>query len=203
VAVDPRTWGIEQWSLVIAIAGLAFAFSQPFGFLLQWRQYSEERLAEDPVLRAEWAARLRGGSAGAAYRDALASTLAWLDRVFGPPGSARALGGCYLVAVAYAWATFFHALVWRQSREDPVPRGTLGTRRLFHAETVVWPRFRAGPGFAPVCNLAFVPADQRRLNALCRENPPCRTLQPQRGLTYQPRESSWVAQIRESSTEEA
>ncbi|WP_295428934.1 hypothetical protein [uncultured Thiodictyon sp.] len=34
MAVDPGTWGIEQWSLAIAIAGLAFAFSQPFGFLL-------------------------------------------------------------------------------------------------------------------------------------------------------------------------
>ncbi len=105
--IDPRIWDISQWSLVIAILGLAFAFAQPFGFLLQWRDYSEKKLDEDPVLRAEWAERLRNASAGAAYRDALARALAWLEKVFGPPGSARALGVCFLVAVAYAWVTFF------------------------------------------------------------------------------------------------
>ena len=105
--IDPGTWGIDKWGLAIAIVGLLSAFTQPFGFLLQWRQYTEEKLEEDPVLRQEWADRLRNGSMGAAYRDALARSLAWLDRVFGPPGSAKALGVCFLIAVAYAWVTFF------------------------------------------------------------------------------------------------
>ena len=107
MSMDPRTWTIEYWSLAIAIAGMLFAFTQPFGFLLQWRQYTEDKLAQDSVLRKEWAERLRNGSAGATYRDALARALAWLDRVFGPPGSAQALGVCFLVAVGYAWVTFF------------------------------------------------------------------------------------------------
>lgn len=59
------------------------------------------------MLRAVWAVRLRSGSAGAPYRDALARALARLDRVSGPPGSIRALGVCFLVAVAYAWVTYF------------------------------------------------------------------------------------------------
>ena len=104
---DPRTWDISQWGLAIAILGLLFAFTQPFGFLLQWRQYTEDKLEQDPILRQEWAERLRNRSMGAAYRDALARSLAWLDRVFGPPGSAQALGVCFLIAVAYAWVTFF------------------------------------------------------------------------------------------------
>jgi len=102
MALDPSAWKVEHWSLAIAILGLAFAFTQPFGFLLQWRDYSEKKLDEDSVLRAEWAERLRSASAGAAYRDALARALAWLEKVFGPPGSAHALGVCFLVAVAYA-----------------------------------------------------------------------------------------------------
>jgi hypothetical protein len=107
MVIDPRTWDISQWGLAIAIIGLLFAFTQPFGFLLQWRQYTEDKLEQDPILRQEWVERLRNRSMGAAYRDALARSLAWLDRVFGPPGSAQALGVCFLVAVAYAWVTFF------------------------------------------------------------------------------------------------
>lgn len=104
---DPRTWGLDKWSLAIAIAGLLFAFVQPFGFLLQWRKDSEDRLEKNAKLRANWAAQLRSGSAGTVYRNALSRALDWLDRVFGPPGSAQALGVCFLVAVAYAWVTFF------------------------------------------------------------------------------------------------
>jgi len=108
VGIDPETWGIEHWSLAIAIASLLATLVLPLiQLLLQLRQDSERHLAEDPILRAEWAAQLRSSSAGTAYRNALARALAWLDRVFGPPGSIRALGVCVLVALAYAWVTFF------------------------------------------------------------------------------------------------
>ena len=107
MSFDPSSWKVDQWSLVFGIAAVLLAVTQPFGFLLQWRQYTEDKLEKDPILRKEWADRLRNGSMGAAYRDALVRALAWLDRVFGPPGSARALGVCFLVAVGYAWATFF------------------------------------------------------------------------------------------------
>jgi hypothetical protein len=44
---DPRTWGSGEWSLAVAIVGLLFAFVQPFGFLLQWRKDSEDRLEKN------------------------------------------------------------------------------------------------------------------------------------------------------------
>lgn len=104
---DPRLWGSDEWGLAVTIVGLLFAFVQPFGFLLQWRKDSEDRLEKNAKLRANWAAQLRSGSAGTVYRHALSRALDWLDRVFGPSGSAQALGLCFLVAVAYAWVTFF------------------------------------------------------------------------------------------------
>lgn len=103
---DSRTWGVEHWSLFIALAGLALALTQPLALLLQKRQYEEASVGEDPIVRAEWAARLRNGTAGTAYRDALSSALGWLNRVFGPPGSFQALAVCFLVAAAYAYAAF-------------------------------------------------------------------------------------------------
>lgn len=103
---DPRTWGVEHRSLFIALAGLALALTQPLALLLQKRQYEEASVGEDPILRAEWAARLRSGTAGTAYRDALSGALGWLTRVFGPPGSFQALAVCFLVAAAYAYAAF-------------------------------------------------------------------------------------------------
>jgi hypothetical protein len=103
MAIDPQSWGIEHWSLAIALLGLAFALAQPLSLLLEWRQYSEQRIAQDPVLRSEWAARLRSGSAGAVYHRALTGALTWLNRAFGAPSSFNAWAVCFLIAMGYAY----------------------------------------------------------------------------------------------------
>jgi len=98
---DPRTGGLRwDWGTAAGIAAL-------FQIQLQWRKDSEDRLEKNAKLRANWMAELRSGSAGTVYRNALSRALDWLDRVFGPPGSAQALGVCFLFAVAYAWVIFF------------------------------------------------------------------------------------------------
>lgn len=108
--------GDMDWGVLVAVASLLVGLPSVFGFFLQRRDYWQKELHEDAVLRRELATRLRDASVGGVYRDTLERALAWLDRVFGTPGSAQALGVCFLVAVAYAWASFF--LGWCISPES-------------------------------------------------------------------------------------
>jgi hypothetical protein len=96
-----------NWGFWVALVGALIALFRGLETFLKWREYYEKKLGENPMLRQEWAQRLRDHGRGGAYRDTLSSALAWLERVFGPPGSWRALGLCFWVAIAYAWVTFF------------------------------------------------------------------------------------------------
>jgi hypothetical protein len=69
--------------------------------------YYQSQLNDDPEYRREVAERLAGADVGERYRGSLSRALDWLDKVFGPPGSAQALGVCILVAVAYAYASYY------------------------------------------------------------------------------------------------
>lgn len=96
----------------VSMASLLFAGFGVFGVfglfacVLQGRSYYQVELL-DPLYRQEIIERLRDASRGVQYRSALERALAWLNKLFGEPGSSQALGLCILVAMAYAYATFF------------------------------------------------------------------------------------------------
>jgi len=85
----------------------AFEVFGLFAYVMQVRGYWQEELKNAPLLRREIIERLRDASWGGHYRGSLERALAWLNRMFGKPGSAEALGLCILIAVGYAYATFF------------------------------------------------------------------------------------------------
>ncbi|MFM8333663.1 MAG: hypothetical protein ACKN9T_18445 [Candidatus Methylumidiphilus sp.] len=103
-----------DWNLWVAVASLVV--SVVFGMVsvvalvvsvIALMPNVQNQLHDDEEYRQEAARRLRGASLGERYRDSLRRALARLDRWFGEPGSARALGVCVWVAVAYAYASYF------------------------------------------------------------------------------------------------
>jgi hypothetical protein len=102
------------WAGLIGVAGGVAGVGSFFVALLVWlgpsRREVREDLADDPIYRADIAASLRDGSLGRRYRGGLAGGLGLLDRAFGPPGSAAALGVCFIIALVYAYVGFFLVL---------------------------------------------------------------------------------------------
>ena len=99
--------GVDWVSLASLLATLGFGVFGVIGVIYTGLPYVQNQLHEDEEYRQETARRLRGVSLGGRYRDSLRGALARLDRWFGEPGSARALGVCIWVAVAYAYASYF------------------------------------------------------------------------------------------------
>lgn len=95
-------WGF--WGFWVGLAAFVFSI---LPYLQDKRSYWQTELHEDEELRRETAAKLRGGGLGATYRDSLQRALSWLDRVFGESGSMQALEVCILIAIAYAYVSFF------------------------------------------------------------------------------------------------
>jgi hypothetical protein len=100
---DAAGGGVD-WSLWVSVASLGFGVVSAVYAMLP---YVQAQLHDDEEYRRETARRLRGASLGERYRDSLRRALARLDRWFGEPGSARALGVCVWVAVAYAYASYY------------------------------------------------------------------------------------------------
>ncbi len=105
--------GID-WAGWIGVAGGIGGVVGGLAALLAWlgpsRREVMDDLAGDATFREDAAARLRDGSLGRRYRDGLDRGMRRLDRAFGPPASAKALGRCIIVAIVYPYAGFF--LVW-------------------------------------------------------------------------------------------
>jgi hypothetical protein len=102
---------LGDWAGIVgAVVGVLSLIIAIVAWLTPSARDVADQLNDEPELRREIAAGLRGGTAGAFYRDQLAAGLAFLDHRMGPPGSARALGVSILLAIVYAWATF--ALPW-------------------------------------------------------------------------------------------
>lgn len=103
-----------DWAEWIGIAGGIGGLVGGVAALLAWLGPSRgevmEDLSADAAFRSDTAARLCDGSLGRRYREGVDRGLRGLDRAFGPPGSAEALGFCFIVALVYAFAGFF--VVW-------------------------------------------------------------------------------------------
>ena len=93
-----------DWALWVSVASLVFGV---LGVAYAALPYYQAQLNDDPEYRREVAERLAGAGLGERYRGSLSQALDWLDKVFGPPDSAQALGMCILVAVAYAYASYY------------------------------------------------------------------------------------------------
>jgi hypothetical protein len=92
---------IDFW---VSVASLGFGV---LGAAYAALPYYQAQLNDDPDYRREMAQRLAGADVGERHRGSLSRALGWLDKVFGPPGSAQALGVCILFAVGYAYASYF------------------------------------------------------------------------------------------------
>lgn len=93
-------------SLIVAVVGVGVPLALHYSRSID---YHERHLREDPTYRAETAAKLRSAKPGTLYRDALATVLDWLDRRWGVPNSAQALGVCTVISLCYAWVAFYLA----------------------------------------------------------------------------------------------
>ena len=91
-------------SLLVAIASWAEARSSK-----RFTQLSNEKddLEKDASYRQEIVDHLRREGLGISYRRKLEQALNWLDKVFDQPGSANALGVCILIAMIYAYVSYF------------------------------------------------------------------------------------------------
>ena len=105
-AVSGWDW-VAALGLVAAVIGIVVGPFQYLSWSLARRQYWQDEMGRNPAKRRDYAARRRNATLGTRYRDTLAWGLDWLDRRIGEPASAKALGVCFLVALAYAWVFFF------------------------------------------------------------------------------------------------
>ncbi len=97
---------VDWFSIAGSIAGILALFLSVVFRLGPSAAEARQQLDADPTFRADVSIGLRDGALGQRYRDGLQSGLVLLDRLFGPPGSARALGFCIVIALVYALAGF-------------------------------------------------------------------------------------------------
>lgn len=100
----------SEWDLSskLAFAGVVMAVLVPVALLYvpSHKDY-EDWLAHNPAFRQQTLARLQANQWTILYRDWLSRALGWLDRHWGRPGSAQALGVCIVIALCYGWIAFF------------------------------------------------------------------------------------------------